>query len=345
MPNNKKIGNQTGSVPLPTSSSAGGSFVSNETARFLALNLWPKPTTGLAATAGDYVFALSEGTVTAVSGVWGFIPAYGIEASRSAYSILFDRIGTNYGNGDGTTSFNVPEVWGDYGYLKGASTPSGVTASGCLPFHSHSISCKVAYPAQIWYVPQVNPTNPRTIYTSIDGERTNEARHKEVVPLITSAETVGIPVGCAIQFMLPSTLASLVAVLPSSVLIASGQAVSRTGYDELFARLGTAYGSGDGSTTFNIPDLRGVFLRAPSASKALDPLPYITGSGYAPSATIKHRHSFEAYTNGVAQGTAGGNSGDGDMTAPASGPSNIGSVDGRGRNFLCLNCIVASGTI
>lgn len=39
-----------------------------------------------------------------------------------------------------------------------------------------------------------------------------------------------------------------------------GQAVSRTTYATLFARLGTEYGSGDGSTTFNLPDLRG---RAP----------------------------------------------------------------------------------
>jgi microcystin-dependent protein len=36
-----------------------------------------------------------------------------------------------------------------------------------------------------------------------------------------------------------------------------GQAISRTTYSALFALCGTAFGSGDGSTTFNIPDLRG----------------------------------------------------------------------------------------
>lgn len=36
-----------------------------------------------------------------------------------------------------------------------------------------------------------------------------------------------------------------------------GQAISRTDYPICFARLGTTYGSGDGSTTFNLPDLRG----------------------------------------------------------------------------------------
>mgnify|MGYP002737943254 CR=1 FL=1 len=44
---------------------------------------------------------------------------------------------------------------------------------------------------------------------------------------------------------------------PAGWLLCAGQAVSRTQYGELFAVLGTTYGSGDGSTTFNVPDLRG----------------------------------------------------------------------------------------
>lgn len=48
---------------------------------------------------------------------------------------------------------------------------------------------------------------------------------------------------------------------PNGWLLCQGQAVSRTTYAELFSIIGTAFGSGDGSTTFNIPDLRGEFLR------------------------------------------------------------------------------------
>lgn len=48
---------------------------------------------------------------------------------------------------------------------------------------------------------------------------------------------------------------------PSGWLVADGSAISRTGYAALFAVVGTTYGAGDGSTTFNLPDLRGVFLR------------------------------------------------------------------------------------
>ena len=44
---------------------------------------------------------------------------------------------------------------------------------------------------------------------------------------------------------------------PAGWLLCAGQAISRTDYAPLFAVLGTTYGAGDGSTTFNIPDLRG----------------------------------------------------------------------------------------
>lgn len=48
---------------------------------------------------------------------------------------------------------------------------------------------------------------------------------------------------------------------PEAWLLCQGQAVSRTDYAELFAIIGTAFGAGDGSTTFNVPDFRGEFLR------------------------------------------------------------------------------------
>jgi microcystin-dependent protein len=51
------------------------------------------------------------------------------------------------------------------------------------------------------------------------------------------------------------------AVEPVGFLYCDGRPVSRTTYNELFNKVGVAYGSGDGSTTFNLPDLRGQFLR------------------------------------------------------------------------------------
>lgn len=44
---------------------------------------------------------------------------------------------------------------------------------------------------------------------------------------------------------------------PSGWLLANGDAISRTTYSSLFSAIGTTYGAGDSSTTFNLPDLRG----------------------------------------------------------------------------------------
>lgn len=63
----------------------------------------------------------------------------------------------------------------------------------------------------------------------------------------------GIPSGSVFQF------AGLNA--PYGYLICDGRAVSRTDYADLFSAIGTLYGSGNGSTTFNLPDYRGQFVR------------------------------------------------------------------------------------
>lgn len=47
------------------------------------------------------------------------------------------------------------------------------------------------------------------------------------------------------------------AAAPEGWLLCYGQPVSRSTYADLFAAIGTTYGAGDGSTTFNVPDLRG----------------------------------------------------------------------------------------
>lgn len=59
---------------------------------------------------------------------------------------------------------------------------------------------------------------------------------------------------------------------PTGYVLCQGQAVSRTGiYANLFAVIGIAYGSGDGSTTFNVPDFRGMFLRGLDGTAGNDP--------------------------------------------------------------------------
>lgn len=57
---------------------------------------------------------------------------------------------------------------------------------------------------------------------------------------------------------------------PAGWLKANGVAVSRTTYSALFGAIGTKYGVGDGSTTFNLPDLRGEFIRGWDDGRGVD---------------------------------------------------------------------------
>lgn len=53
-------------------------------------------------------------------------------------------------------------------------------------------------------------------------------------------------------------------------LLCNGQAVSRTDYANLYNVIGSLYGGGDGSTTFNLPDLRGTFVRGFDNGRGID---------------------------------------------------------------------------
>lgn len=63
----------------------------------------------------------------------------------------------------------------------------------------------------------------------------------------------------------------VVANVPSGWLICDGSEVSRTDYPELFLKIGVAFGAGDGATTFNLPDLRGRFVRGTDNGAGNDP--------------------------------------------------------------------------
>lgn len=68
----------------------------------------------------------------------------------------------------------------------------------------------------------------------------------------------GIPSGMIAPFGMSSA--------PTGWLACDGSAVSRTTYSALFSAISTTWGTGDGSTTFNIPDLRNAFLRGVGTS-------------------------------------------------------------------------------
>lgn len=138
-----------------------------------------------------------------------------------------------------------------------------------------------------------------------------------------SQQSIGNPPGTIITFGSPTP--------PTGYLTCNGAAISRTTYATLFASIATWWGTGDGSTTFNVPDFRGEFLRGFDGGRGVD-VGRVFGS-FQNEAFLSHGHSIYDPTHAhVAAGgysfvvVVGGSGGQGDA---GSGFSSVGSTDYR----------------
>jgi microcystin-dependent protein len=137
-----------------------------------------------------------------------------------------------------------------------------------------------------------------------------------------------------------SSFAGLAAGIPTGWLYCDGQAVSRTTYSALFAMISTIYGAGNGSTTFNVPDLRGAFIRGWDSERGLDPSRAF--GSYQDDSFASHTHTVTA---GQASGTSSGcGNGEafqraGDSSCGTSTTSATGSTETRPKNYAMDYCI------
>ena len=141
---------------------------------------------------------------------------------------------------------------------------------------------------------------------------------------------------------------------PTGYLKANGAAVSRTTYATLFSAIGTTYGGGDGSTTFNLPDLRGEFVRGLDDGRGVDTSRTLGSSqgdatalpsnAFTTSNPGNHSHS---YSGGDRQNVGSGGqsqpvSQGGNTTGAAGAHTHTiggGDAETRPRNIALLACI------
>ena len=140
---------------------------------------------------------------------------------------------------------------------------------------------------------------------------------------------------------------------PSGWIKANGAAISRATYANLFSKIGATYGAGDGTTTFDLPDLRGEFMRGLDDGRGVD-----SGRGlgsHQPEQIGHHAHVLRSMTNGDyanygsggalngwGVGTTTPNAGDARLQAgdESSASFNIGTGgETRPRNHALLACI------
>ncbi len=137
---------------------------------------------------------------------------------------------------------------------------------------------------------------------------------------------------------------------PTDFIKANGAAISRTTYSGLFTAIGTTFGVGDGSSTFNVPDLRGEFPRGWDDSRGID-----SGRAFGSAQTDAmqgHRHNttldgnyFKADgllgpgSNGWSDQPSGGQTKTGNPTTDGSNGTPRTAAETRPRNIALLACI------
>lgn len=173
----------------------------------------------------------------------------------------------------------------------------------------------------------IDPSGSETI----NGQTTLLLSPQQALILVCSSSTWytlggdGTPAGQVAHFAMNSA--------PSGWLAADGSAQSRTTYAALFTAIGTSYGIGDGSTTFNLPDLRGYFLRGAGTNS----------DGTAAGAFgVNQADELKAHThtmNVTANGQFGGSSNFVGNTTSGLNTGSTGGSETRPRNIPMLACI------
>ncbi len=164
-----------------------------------------------------------------------------------------------------------------------------------------------------------------------------------------------MPLTQIVSGVMPGTVAYFAAAAnPAGFLECNGAAISRTAYAALFSAIGTAYGVGDGATTFNVPDLRGEFIRGHDNGRGVD-----SGRAIATAQTsqnLSHNHggfdglagSHNHTLNGIGPYQAGGYGGASENNAVATTStapnhqhsiSSDGGTEARPRNIAMRACI------
>lgn len=177
----------------------------------------------------------------------------------------------------------------------------------------------------------------------------------EVVPVENAAGTFGTSINdikdFAVSGLALSPIGSVISFASSSApagyLECDGSSISRTTYADLFAVISTTWGVGDGSTTFNIPDLRGEFIRGFDNGRGID-----VGRSFASSqgdAFQGHYHNMQANNSSGSAGNGGSyttqaitNTRTNLITAPITDGTNgtpRTAAETRPRNFAILYCI------
>jgi len=215
----------------------------------------------------------------------GLMPIDGTTPMTGAFKLA------DGGEGAPALSFNTDT---DTGFYKSGSNQIGVSTGGTKRFTVGSFGIELRNGAQFEF-----RKNDNSFFTAFSASDSISENRTYTLPTTVVAggflktnslgelsfETIaGVPVG--------SIFCRAFSVVPAGYLECNGAAVSRTTYSALFALIGEYYGAGNGSTTFNLPDLRGEFIRGFDNGRGVD-----SGRSIGTLQTADNNSHSHGYTN------------------------------------------------
>ena len=245
--------------------------------------------------------------------------------------------GTNYATGDTVTAANLNALVDGAALLPGVITDQAakavpLSADTVLVYSVADTALRKTTLAQIGAnLTVTNATNATALATArniqVSGAVTGTASFdgSANINIVTTLVAQTVPAGSVFNFAASTA--------PTGYLECSGAAVSRATYAALFAVTSTTFGVGDGSTTFNLPNLRGEFVRGWDNGRGVDAS---RAFGSAQADELKaHTHSVYEPVPGSTQAYAGGYAGQIHVQVTGS----TGGVETRPRNIALLYCI------
>lgn len=141
-----------------------------------------------------------------------------------------------------------------------------------------------------------------------------------------AASSAALPSGCVVWHAVNSP--------PIGFLECDGSAVSRTTYADLFTAIGTTFGVGDGSTTFNLPNLQGEFVRGWDNARGID-----SGRVFGSAQTDEFKSHSHVDGQAVGRSTTAGADSVQFSNSDTHSTSETGGEETRPRNVALLPCI------
>ena len=150
----------------------------------------------------------------------------------------------------------------EQGAIASPPSPPATPSSGYPTAGDPATGQMPTQPGPYWFHMMTEELRNAIVAAGLTPDHTQLTQLRDAINALILQNAPGAPVGTVIAWTTTTP--------PADYLECNGAAISRTAYSALFGVIGTVFGAGDGSTTFNLPDLRAEFIRGWDNGRGVD---------------------------------------------------------------------------